>query len=121
MRRLESLLPLWPGDRWTQKPWPQSVQKRAARMHIVPQPGQDLCVEAMSKPHSAQKRPPPKAAWQLGQAMPALALPPPDEATDGEPRSADGCSPLPPQASQCCVRGFQQSSQTVFWQLRHSW
>src|SRR5450755_2948025 len=35
-----------------QNPWPQSVQKRAWRAMVAPQPGQLLCVLAMSKPHS---------------------------------------------------------------------
>ena len=36
---------------------------------MVLQPGQLLCVLAMSNPHSAQKRPPPKAVRQFGQIM----------------------------------------------------
>jgi hypothetical protein len=51
-----------------QNEWPQSVQKRAWRKIIVPQPGQLLCVLAMSKPHSPQKRPPDDGVRQLGHA-----------------------------------------------------
>jgi hypothetical protein len=55
--------------RCRQNEWPQSPQKRVCRSTIVPQLGQLLCVLAMSKPHSAQKRPPDIAVRQLGQAM----------------------------------------------------
>ena len=53
---------------WPQKPCPQSVQKRAWRGIVAPQPGQLLCVLAMSKPHSWQKRPPCDGVWQFGHA-----------------------------------------------------
>jgi hypothetical protein len=52
-----------------QKPCPQSVQKRAWRAIVAPQPGQLLCVLAMSKPHSWQKRPPCEGVWQFGHAV----------------------------------------------------
>jgi hypothetical protein len=55
-----------PVCRADQKPCPQSVQKRASRKAMTPQPGQLLCVLAMSNPHSAQKRPPELAELQLG-------------------------------------------------------
>jgi hypothetical protein len=51
-----------------QKLWPQSVQKRAWRNAMAPQPGQLLCVLAMSNPHSEQKRPPGFPVPQFGHA-----------------------------------------------------
>ena len=59
------------------------MQNRAERKHIAPQPGQLLWVEAMSKPHSGQKRPPDCPLPQFGQRIadePVAAAALPDDA-----------------------------------------
>ena len=87
-----------------QKPWPQSVQKRAWRGMLLPQPGQLLCVLAMSNPQSWQKRPPCEVVWQLGQTMPEAWL----EFSIWAPAAA-----LASHLTHCWLSSRQHSSPTI--------
>ena len=78
---------------------------------MAPQAGQVWWVTAMSKPQVAQNRPPPLAAWQLGQAGAAPA---------GARRAAppDGVAvAAAAQSAQRRAAGLQQSPHTAW---RHS-
>jgi hypothetical protein len=87
-------------------------------MHNVPQPGQVLWVEAMSNPHSGQKRPPPIAELQFGHFSPPPALAAASVPADDSRRSPPAAvSDLPPPLvahnRQSPARAFQHSSSTA--------
>ncbi len=76
---------------------------------MAPHAGQLLCVLAMSKPHSWQKRPPWEGVWQFGQAK--LPSEPPLR-----------CCPAAFDAVEAKAGGSSKhSSQTQFWHESQQW